>query len=147
MMRVPRGLPEQVTTALVNEHLVGVQQQHRRWAAAECVPGPGGCVTYEPVVVTVSAPISLSLEDVVAVLFEWAAPWVELAQDETVRHLVATAVTAWGCAHLEDVRCALIEPRLDAEQCAYLAYCRDRAVAVFGTAPVSRSGGVLVGVR
>ncbi|MGQ0777015.1 MAG: hypothetical protein ACT4NY_21800 [Pseudonocardiales bacterium] len=93
---------QEVTTARVNGRAVVVRQAHRRWVGAGSVPGPGGCVVYEPVLVTVSVPVRLSLEDAddqqctFLVIHERAGTWaiyphgvgklgVRLAQAEAVR--------------------------------------------------------------
>jgi hypothetical protein len=103
------------------------------------------------VVVTVTAPISLALDDLAAVLFTWNPPREDLAGDDTVRDLVAEAVVNWGCRRLEQDRSRLHERNaLTCEETEYLAYCRHRAAAVFaaGTGTESASGtGVTTGVR
>lgn len=137
---------QELTAASVNGRPVAVHQSHRRWTAADYVPGAPPSPGYEAVLVTVSAPVSLSLEDVAAVLFAWGGP-AELLTGDWVRELVADTVVNQGSGGLEELRCALGAATLDAERAAYLACCRDRARAVFGTGCVPSPGpGALVGV-
>jgi hypothetical protein len=150
MMRaLAERIPEQPTTAQVNGHPVTVEQPHRRWRGADYTTAAGAPVGegHEPVLVTVAAPVSLSAEDVAAVLLDWNPSMEDLADDDTVRYLVAGTVISAGCLRIEELRCRLGEVALDPEWGAYLAYCRQRAVAVFGTCPAPRSGRALVGVR
>jgi hypothetical protein len=133
--RLPRC---QSTTALLNGHPVAVDQDHRRWSAADYIPGaPETPGHYEPVVLTVSAPISLSLEDVVALLFDWGGlSYEDLADDHLVRALVAETVVNHGCSHLEELRCRLGErTSLTQDATTWLAYCRHRATSVFTPHP------------
>jgi hypothetical protein len=136
-----------MTTAQLNGHPVPVHQVHRRWTASDYVLGAPEMDGYEPVVVTVTAPIGLSVEDVAAVLFDWNVPYEDLADDHIVRDLIAEAVVNWGCRQLEELRARLGErTNLTSEDSAYLAYCRQRATAVF--APCTTvPGRALVGVR
>ena len=92
-----------------------------------------------------SAPVRLSLEDVVAALFDWGMPPEDLADDEFLRLLVAETVINRGSGVIEELRCRLGERTLDAEDTAYLEYCRDRATAVFAAPGVSVRGRQLVG--
>lgn len=147
-MRVRRELPEQLTTAWVNDCAVAVHQTHRRRADRGCVPGPGGSVLHESVLAVVSAPIGLSVEDVTAVLFDWDWPAEDL-DDDRLRELIAETVVNSGCFHLDQLRCDLANQTLDPEASAYLAYCHQRATAVFGPgpAPGPGPGRVPAGVR
>jgi hypothetical protein len=138
--RLPRC---QTTTALLNGQPVAVDQEHRRWSAADYIPGaPETPGQYEPVVLTVSASISLSLEDVVALLFDWGGlSYEDLADDHLVRALVADTVVNQGCSHLEELRCRLGErTSLTQDAATWLAYCRQRATALFSR--LSRPTGV-----
>ena len=108
-MGVLRRIGEQMTTAQLNDHAVPVHQVHRRWTASDYVLGAPECDGYEPVVVTVTAPIGLSVEDVAAVLFDWNVPYEDLADDHIVRDLIAEAVVNWGCRQLEELRARLGE--------------------------------------
>lgn len=123
--------PQEATTARLNDRVVSVQQVHRRWTAADYVLGAPG-EEYEPVVLTVTTPVSLSLEDTAAALFSWDYPADELADDDTVRALVAETVLNRGCGDIEEQRCRLGETTLSLHDAAYLSYCRQRAAAVFG---------------
>jgi hypothetical protein len=134
------------TTAQLNGYQITVRQAHRRWAAADYLLGAPQGEEHEPVLVTVTAPVRLSLEDVVAALFDWGMPQEELADDEYLRLLVAETVINRGGGEIEELRCRLGEQTLDAEETAYLAYCRDRAAAVFAPRVGSRHGRALVGV-
>ena len=105
----------------LNDCAVSVQLNHRRLV--------GGL---EPVLVMVSAPVPLSVQDVAATLFFCpAVTYEELADDEFVRQLVADSVVYAGSAGLEAARCeaAQVDPGTGAA--AFLAYCRARAAAVF----------------
>lgn len=147
-MEVMQQVGEQVTTAQLNGHAVSVHQVHRRWTAADYVLGAPEREGYEPVVVTVTAPIGLSVEDVAAVLFNWNVPYEDLADDHIVRDLIAEAVVNWGCRQLEELRARLGErTNLTGEDSAYLAYCRQRATAVFAPCATARQDRALVGVR
>jgi hypothetical protein len=123
------------TTALLYGWAVGVDQQHRHWAPADYVLGASESDAREPVVLTVSAPITLSVEDVAAVLFSWGLPYEDLADDHIVRSLVADTVVNRGCCQIEEARACLGEhPTLTEHDIAYLAYCRQRAATVFSMA-------------
>lgn len=127
----------QTTTALLNGHPVAVDQEHRRWSAADYSPGaPETPGNYEPVALTIDAPITLSIEDVAAVLFDWNYSYEELADDHLVRALVADTVVNRGCCQVEELRCCLGErTNLTEPEATYLAYCRQRAATVFSTLP------------
>jgi len=132
----PLSTPERITAQL-NGWPVPVCVPHRRWSAADYVPPPlrvGGqhATSREPVVVTVTASVGLSLEDLTAVLAGWNLTYEELADDAYLRELVADTVVSSGSLWIEDQRCQLGEQTPNAEQGAYLAYCRARALAVFG---------------
>lgn len=141
-------IPQQLTTAEVNGHPVAVAQAHRRWTTEDYLPGAPLGERYEPVVVTVSAPVGLSLEDAVAVLFDWNMPGEDLADDDLVRELIAATVVGFGSLYIEEVRCGLGERVLDAGQARYLECCRERATAVFGGSGAGSPdrGRVLTGV-
>lgn len=109
---------QEPTTARLDGRPVRVFQEHRRWG--------------EPVAVTVTAPVHLSLEDIAAVLFDIGDPAEDLADDDYVRLIVAEAVINKGGAQLELLRLALTEVPNGGEAADYLAHCRDRAAAVFG---------------
>lgn len=135
--------PQEFTTAQLNGHPVAVRQTHRRWTAADYPPGTAEGEEYEPVAVTVVAPVRLSLDDVAAALFGWlwddGGTAEELADDAMVRSLIAETVINDGSGQLEELRCSVGAQTLDAEQAAYLAYCRERAAAVFTPRPERRS--------
>ena len=118
---------QQTTTADLNGQPTMVQQMHRRcWI----LDGATGAREYEPVAVTVLAPVALSLDDAAAVLFGWAVSDEELADDKSVRELVADTVINEGGQRIEELRCQTTGA-LDAEQRDLLAYCRHRAAEVF----------------
>ncbi len=126
---------EEVTTARLNGHPVMVHQAHRRWNAADYQIGAPEDDQHEAVVLTVTAPVRLSLDDATAVLVDWNLSSEELADDDTVRYLVAGTVVNCGCFRIEELRCQLGEAALDDEGMAYVAYCKERVAAVFA-APV-----------
>jgi hypothetical protein len=121
---------QQATTADLNGQPTMVQQMHRRcW-----IRDGAGTGEYEPVALTVLAPVALSLDDAAAVLFGWAVGDEELADDTSVRELVADTVINEGGQRIEELRCQ-ITGGLDAEQRALLAACRHRAAEVFTGRP------------
>jgi len=116
----------QATTADLNGQPTMVQQMHRRcW-----ILDGAGIGEYEPVALTVLAPVALSLDDAAAVLFGWAVSDEELADDKSVRELVADTVINEGGQRIEELRCQTTGA-LGAEQRAYLAHCRHRVAEVF----------------
>ena len=122
---------QQATTADLNGQPTMVQQMHRRcW-----IIDGAGTREYEPVALTVLAPVALSLDDAAAVLFGWAVSDEELADDRSVRELVADTVINEGGQRIEELRCQIGTESLDAEQRDYLAYCRHRAAEVFTDRP------------
>lgn len=126
--------PAEFATAQLDGHPVAVRHQHRRWPVADYVPGSPESTVYEPVAVTLTAPVRLSLEDVAAVLFGiGCVDGEDLTDAATVRYLVADVVSNAGSLGVEELRCQLEGERtsLSAAETAYLAYCRDRAAAVF----------------
>ena len=125
----PEWIGQERTTARLNGQPAPVHQTHRR----RIIPGTRD---YEPVALTVLAPVALSLDDATAVLFGWETSYEELAEDSSVRALVADAVINEGGQRIEELRSQLSTEALDAEQRAYLAYCRDRAAEVFTGRPV-----------
>jgi len=125
----PEWAGQEPTTARLNGQPAPVHQTHRR----RIIPGTRN---YEPVALTVLAPVALSLDDATAVLFGWETSYEELAEDSSVRALVADAVINEGGQRIEELRSQISTQALDAEQCAYLAYCRDRAAEVFTGRPV-----------
>ena len=125
----PEWIGQEPTTARLNGQPAPVHQTHRR----RIIPGTRD---YEPVALTVLAPVALSLDDAAAVLFGWETSYEELAEDSSVRALVADAVINEGGQRIEELRSQLSTQALDAEQRAYLAYCRDRAAEVFTGRPV-----------
>ena len=133
---------QQTTTADLNGQPTMVQQMHRRcWITDEA-----GTRGYEPVAVTVLAPVALSLDDAAAVLFGWEISYEELADDKTVRELVADTVINQGGLRIEELRCQIDTPQeLDAEQRVFLAYCRHRAAEVLLTATLCEEDRVSVG--
>lgn len=142
----PRRAPEPMTTAVVNGHPVEVCQVHRRWSAADYIPGAPQSPWYDPVAITVAARIGLAVEDAVAVLFNYCCPPVPhdwsggaavdaLGNDDFVRLLVTEVVVNRGCGQLEELRCRLSEQTLTPEQATVLTYCRHRAATVLATHP------------
>ena len=128
----PEWIGQERTTARLNGQPAPVHQTHRR----RIIPGTRD---YEPVALTVLAPVALSLDDATAVLFGWETSYEELAEDSSVRALVADAVINEGGQRIEELRSQLSTQALDAEQRAYLAYCRNRAAEVFTARPVEQS--------
>lgn len=126
--------PEEVTTVWVNGYPVAVHQMHRRWTTGDYVPGAPAGGEYEPVAVTVSAAVGLSLQDVVAVLFSadlrYEDTWA--LDDDGIRSMVADVVLNMGGRKLEDLRCQLGEAVLAEAGAAHLAWCRLRASSLFG---------------
>jgi hypothetical protein len=121
---------EHVSTALVNGRPVGVHQGHR--VAGE---------RYGPVLVTVAAPVALTLAEVAAVLFRClhdgacslADAMEDLADDDYVRRLVAELVVNQGGLKAEDALFAALDlAQAHSEAAVVLAYCSQRALAVFG---------------
>jgi hypothetical protein len=89
-----------------------------------------------PALVTVAARVTLTLDEVAAVLFEFtwslAQPMEDLADDARVRVLVAEAVVNWGCDELDEVRRNVTAAVASSGEAAeLLAQCRNRASAVF----------------
>ena len=122
------------TVRLDDTHEVTVAQPHRRWTPADYTPDGVGGGEREPVLVEVTVPLQLSLDDVAATLFTTESFTAdELDDDNTVRWLVAELVVTAGSAEVQERRCRLGETRLDTAGAARLAYCRHRAATVFGT--------------
>lgn len=108
------------------------------------IPGePGGT---DPVLVTMSAPIELSFDDLVAALFVWEPhSRADITDDRTARELIAEAVFNLGCGSLVTAR----EEVLAAESTAvpgdvmweWIEFCRQRVTDLFGTTvPAPRTG-------
>ncbi|MGH3814571.1 MAG: hypothetical protein ACRDUV_19330 [Pseudonocardiaceae bacterium] len=111
---------DHLAAARVNSHPVAVHQAHR-------VAG----YDHGPTLVTVTTPVALTLGEVAAVLFDWTASgttYEDLADDDHVRSLVTEAVVNLGCHAVEMAWLAAFE----ASETALLAYCQQRAAAVFG---------------
>jgi hypothetical protein len=126
----------QTTTALLNGQPVAVDQAHRPWSATDDTLGAPGTPKDESVVLTVSAPISLTMEDVVAVLFGWGLTYEDLAEGHMVRALIADTVINHGCSRIAELHARLSErPSLTEHDKAYLAYCRWRATTLFSIYP------------
>ena len=90
----------------------------------------------EPALVTVIAPVTLTLDEVAAALFEFMwdprQPVGDLADDHHVRVLVAEGVVNWGCNELDEVRRNVTNTAAAGGEAAeLLAYCRQRASVVF----------------
>lgn len=152
-----RIIPEQMTTAVVNGCPVGVRQVHRRWSAADYIPGAPESTWYEPVTITVAARIGLALEDAVAVLFDHCCPLLrgeggggvavdELADDDFLLALLTDVVINGGCRELEELRCRLGEHTLSPEETTVLTYCRHRVTTVLATHATDAPSGDSVGV-
>lgn len=93
----------------------------------------------DPVLLTLSAPIELSFDDLVAALFVWeAVAWDEITDDTTARELIAEAVFNGGCLRVETARAQVLG--IDAhglpgdEAWEWLAFCRQRVTDLFGPA-------------
>jgi len=129
------------TARLDDTHEVRVPQVHRQWTPADYTPDGVGSTEPEPVLVEVTAPVQLSLDDVTAILFTNATR-EELADDDTVRWLVAEFMVSRGSADVQEMRCLLGETRLDTAATARLACCRHRAATVFSTAPAVEQAAV-----
>lgn len=130
----PHQLAEFCTTAVVNGQAVCVELEHRWEAHRTPTPGTlggGG----ESVVCTVSAPIALTLTDAALILYHWEVSCEDLADDDTVRTLIAEGVVSWGCWELGQRRFELVnEPPRGADAHVF-AYCRRRAATVLGLTP------------
>ncbi|MBV9143435.1 MAG: hypothetical protein JO115_21385 [Pseudonocardiales bacterium] len=120
---------EECTIAYVNGHALFADQEHR-WCTTTEVSGGG-----EPVVCTVTAPISLTLTDLTAILYHWDTTYEDLAADDTVRTLIAEAVINWGSRHLADLRADLHASPPSGADARFWAYCQQRATTVFSTTP------------
>jgi hypothetical protein len=114
---------EHLTTASVNGHPVLVHQAHRI-----------GGHRYGPVLVTVSAPVALTLEEMTALLYTWVSthrwsddPLGDLTDDATVREMLAHSLINEGCLAVEDA----MARALDAGDADVLGYCRARALTLF----------------
>jgi hypothetical protein len=112
---------EHLTTAQLNGEPVAVYRRVHRYA---------------PALVTVTAPVTLTLEEVAAVLFEFtwslAQPADDLADDARVRVLVAEGVVNWGCDELDEIRRNVMTAVASSGEAAeLLTHCRNRASAVF----------------
>ena len=113
---------------VLNERVVWFRLAHQQ--LAECC---------EPVLVTVAAPVRLSVADVAAVLFCWdTATYTDLAEDDYVRRVVGEAVLNAGCSWLEHARCEAAAVVSGTPAADFLSYCRQRAVTVFATAPAAK---------
>jgi hypothetical protein len=125
---------EECTIAWVNGHALVADQEHRWCATTHTPPGaPEASGEGEPVVCTVTAPISLTLTDLAAILYHWNTDYEDLAADDTVRTLIAQAVINWGSRHLADLRTELRASPPTGTDAQYWAYCHHRARAVFST--------------
>jgi len=136
----PVIVPGEVIAVRVNGCEVAVQADHRRWVTP--ATGASVCAGYEPVAVEVLAPMRLSLEDVTAMLFVGQTDPEELDDPTAMRELVADLVVNSGGVGIEEIRAQVpIPDYLDADDAAWLAYCRHRAATVFGV-PDPRVGEV-----
>ncbi|MBV9143444.1 MAG: hypothetical protein JO115_21435 [Pseudonocardiales bacterium] len=120
---------EECTIAYVNGHALFADQEHR-WCATTDASGGG-----EPVVCTVTAPISLTPIDLAVILYHWGTDYEDLAADDTVRTLIAEAVINWGSRHLADLRAELRASPPSGADARFWAYCHQRATTVFSTTP------------
>ncbi|MBV9143443.1 MAG: hypothetical protein JO115_21430 [Pseudonocardiales bacterium] len=114
---------EHLTTAALNGHSVVVHQAHR-------IAGH----RYGPVLVTVSAPVTLTLEEMTALLYTLATthrwsddPLKDLNNDATVRDFVAHSLINDGCLAVDDAMAGAF----GAGDVDLLGYCRARALTVF----------------
>lgn len=91
----------------------------------------------DPALVTISAPIELAFDDLVAVLFRWDSR-DEIADDMTARELVAESVFNFGCEGLDEARAEMLNAEAAAvpgdEVWEWLAFCRQRVIELFGPA-------------
>jgi hypothetical protein len=127
---------EECTVAWVNGYAVFVEQEHRWWSTTDTPPGAPEASGGEAVVCTVTAPISLTLTDLTAILYHWNTDYEDLASDDVVRTLIATAVVNWGSRHIAELRTELREIPPSGADARFWAYCHQRARAVFSTVPV-----------
>lgn len=77
----------------VNGHTVNLRLSHR--------PTP------DPTLVTISSTVTLTTEEVAAVLFEWISNggyYTELDDDARVRLLIAESAINGGCLHVDELR-------------------------------------------
>jgi hypothetical protein len=127
---------EECTIAYVNGHALFADQEHR-WCATTDTPqgAPEVSGGSEPVVCTVTAPISLTLTDLTAILYHWDTTYEDLATDDTVRALIAEAVINWGSRRLADLRADLRASPPSGADARFWAYCHQRATTVFSTVP------------
>jgi hypothetical protein len=114
---------EHLTTASVNGCPVRVHQAHR-------IAGH----RYGPVLVTVSAPVTLTLEEMTALLYTLATthrwsddPLEDLNDDGIVRDFVAHSLINDGCLAVDDA----LAGAFAAGDVDLLGYCRARALTVF----------------
>ncbi len=84
-----------------------------------------------PVLVTMSAPIALSYEDLVAVLYQ--CPDADCTNDDEVRYLIADAVVNDGLLTVDSWRCEVTDIRRGTAQYRWLTECRAIVTRVFGT--------------
>jgi hypothetical protein len=128
---------DHLTTARVNDWPVVVHLGHRVALGGNGQPGDAESGS---VLVTVSAPVPLVVDEVVGVLFDHGmrgCPVEDLADDDFVRELVAESVVNGGCGLIDETRCD--EAVVTGEDAELLAYCYQRAMAVFAAHPSSSS--------
>lgn len=125
---------EHLTTARVNGCPVVVHQAHRLAGHR-----------YGPVLVRVSAPVGLTVEEVTALLYWWVTqfpgsddPFDDLADDGVVRDFLADMVINDGCVRIGDA----LDAACRTEDVDLRGYCRQRAVTVFGPSCTTVAGEV-----
>lgn len=127
-----------MTTALFGTTPAEFTASNREWLERET-----------PVMVTVTAPIELSFDDLVAALYQ--IPALDSSDDKAVRLLIADAVFNEGTMSIARWRDEVAEIRRGTPEFRWLTECRSIITRVFGTpaAPArskSRSPRVLAGV-
>jgi hypothetical protein len=114
-------------------------------APAQFIPSNRECLRpgEQPVMLTVTAPIPLSFDDMVAALFlcfDSSMNPAELAHDAFVRQLVAEGVYNEGLLALAHTRLDMADVEPGTEAHAWLTDCRAAITRVFGgpTKPAAR---------
>lgn len=115
-----------MTTALLND------------TPAEFVQANQGLSPNGPAVLTLLAPVALSLQDIVAVLYDMGDGLSadDLADDDYARHIIADFVFNAGLIEIDALRHAVAAIGPDHQGYRWLCYARRRAAQLFpDTAP------------